>query len=414
MNPSTPSGPPAVAVSGAPPAHSPLIPGLALSPETELLACCCRCMVGRDDHARIDELLGRNLDWSGFLHRAGVERIMPLAHETLVRRHADRVPPPALASLRRSYLANAAHNRFLTSELLRVLNLLDQIGVPAIPFKGPVLAETLYGGLELRQIGDLDILVRQQDVDAALALLQNDGYQRVVEDVDYHHELQHERNRVRLELHFGILPSHLALAPDPEAFWQRAQPTSFAGRSVLQLSAEDLLLYMCVHGIKHNWASLERIFGVAKLLEKRPDLNWALTLEQARAFGLERSLMLGLALARDLFDSVWPPAVAARMRRNRGIESLSRQALGWTFHKSGDRISLDEEYTLHLKIREGGWRRLLYLMHVLFHPTKKDRSAVPLPGPLAILYAPVRVVRVLCSADGRAGAARFFRGLISR
>ncbi len=50
-------------------------------------------------------------------------------------------------------------NLDLTAELIRVLDSLDAAGIRGLPFKGPVLAQTAYGGVGLRRFLDLDVLV---------------------------------------------------------------------------------------------------------------------------------------------------------------------------------------------------------------------------------------------------------------
>jgi len=60
-------------------------------------------------------------------------------------------------------LTNAARNVFLTNKLFEILNLFKKNDILALPFKGPVLAESVYGDLSLRQFVDLDILVHNHD-----------------------------------------------------------------------------------------------------------------------------------------------------------------------------------------------------------------------------------------------------------
>jgi Uncharacterised nucleotidyltransferase len=47
---------------------------------------------------------------------------------------------------------------------------------PALPYKGAVLAVSAHGNLALRQFGELDILIRKQDILRARDLLLSHGY----------------------------------------------------------------------------------------------------------------------------------------------------------------------------------------------------------------------------------------------
>jgi hypothetical protein len=55
------------------------------------------------------------------------------------------IPKKVLESWRSLYLINAERNLRLAQKLIRVLDLLSGLGIKAIPFKGPTLAEQGYG-----------------------------------------------------------------------------------------------------------------------------------------------------------------------------------------------------------------------------------------------------------------------------
>src|SRR5208282_2899895 len=64
----------------------------------------------------------------------------------------------------------------LTAELFRLLDLLERHAIPALPFKGPVLASALYGDLAMRESCDLDVLVRSSDLAGAKRAMLASGY----------------------------------------------------------------------------------------------------------------------------------------------------------------------------------------------------------------------------------------------
>ena len=64
----------------------------------------------------------------------------------------------------------------MTGELLRLLTLFESAGIPAIPYKGPLLASLVYGKIARRQFCDLDILVRKRGFPKARRLLLSQDY----------------------------------------------------------------------------------------------------------------------------------------------------------------------------------------------------------------------------------------------
>src|SRR5262245_17622226 len=121
-------------------------------------------------------LLQDGIDWDRLIRVASHHGVLPLLHRTLQGLECDKVPEPVLRGLQQHFRSNALRNLFLVGEMLRILSLLQGLGIWAIPFKGPVLAASIYGDSSLREFVDLDILVRKSDVFRARDLLLREGY----------------------------------------------------------------------------------------------------------------------------------------------------------------------------------------------------------------------------------------------
>ena len=99
----------------------------------------------------------------------------PLVYQTLSER-PGLAPAAVFEQLRTRYQLNARKNLKFTAELFRILDCLEANSIPAIPLKGPVLAETVFGDLALRDFSDLDVLVHAHDVLRAKGALQSLDY----------------------------------------------------------------------------------------------------------------------------------------------------------------------------------------------------------------------------------------------
>jgi hypothetical protein len=108
-------------------------------------------------------------------------RISSLLYRRLYSLCPGKIPPTVLDYLRNGYLMRSARNLLLTTELLKILDLFDSEGIPAVPFKGPVLAAQLYEDAALREFNDIDILVPRQNAFKALRMLQYLGYPAIPE-----------------------------------------------------------------------------------------------------------------------------------------------------------------------------------------------------------------------------------------
>lgn len=144
--------------------------------EIELLLCCARTSLDSEKTVRIKSLLKKNMDWQCLLDTAVRNGVMPLLYRTLKEVSSEEIPHSFMKDLEELYNANARRNLFLTGELLKLLHLFEEHKIPAIPYKGPAIASSVYGDLALRQFSDLDILIKRQDVLKAGDILVSFGY----------------------------------------------------------------------------------------------------------------------------------------------------------------------------------------------------------------------------------------------
>jgi hypothetical protein len=334
---------------------------------------------------------------------------MPLLYLNLNATYPENVPENTLNQLRNYFQANAQRNLFLTGELLRLLGLFEAQNIPAIPYKGPVLAASIYGNLSLRQFNDLDILISRQHVSAAKDLLIAQGYRSLAELGDTleadssqssAYNLKFGRNDGKLnllELHWRVTPPYFSYPFELESFWNRLEPISLAGTIVRSLSAEDLLLILCIHGAKDDWRRLGWVCDVAKLIDSRKALDWDRVTDQAGRLGCERMLYLGLHLAYDLLGTTLPQEIWSKIRADSMVKSLAQQMQARLFSEDTNPLHGIEKHIYYLRLRERLRDKLSYFLFQArgkLHLSPKDRSLLPLPGFLSFLNYLLRPIRL--------------------
>lgn len=286
---------------------------------------------------------------------------------------------------------------WLTAQLLRLLDVFKARGIPVIPLKGPVLAAFAYGGIELREYFDLDLLVRRSDVARAGEALVAEGYRPQCELAEaqwpsflrYACEWGFLQDATMVELQWQFVPRHFSFPVDYDQLWERAVTLPFEKRSVLSLSPEDLLLYLCVHGTKHAWSDPKWVRDVAALIRVSPNLNWDFVFEQARTLGGERMLRLGLRLARDLAGAKSPREID-----DPAVRRLAAQVHGRL--RSGEPgMTARDEALFHLRSRERLRDRARYCFRLLTTHTILDWQLVPFPRWLFFLYYFTRPFRLI-------------------
>ncbi len=191
-----------------------------------------------------------------------------------------------------------------TEALISLLEALRERGIRAAPIKGPLLAHLYYGSIELRPFTDVDILVEPEDVPAAVRTLVGLGGIVSGEAFESGPRSLHAvtvvgPGELLTEIHAALGPRFFRLPLPIFEVLGRATPVPFGRGSVLALDPADLLLFLCHHGARHEWARLIWISDVARIAHERPDVV-ARTLARAEAVGCRRLVLLGLALGRRL------------------------------------------------------------------------------------------------------------------
>ncbi len=354
---------------------------------------------------RIRSLLATEIDWPSLIAASRRHGLMPLLYWHLHSISPDLVPRAVLQELRECFVNNSARNLLLTAELIKILTLFENHGIPALPFKGPVLARSIYGNLAFRQFEDLDILVPENKVAQAEALLRDQGYKATQEIpqarsasflwTQYEIPYRHEGNSTCVELHWKVAPIFFPCAIDMQGVWNRVEWADLAGKRVRNLSNMDLLLILCAHGGRHLWEKLEWICGVAELVRANPHMNWEWLFKQARDSGSERVLLLGLVMAHDLCGVEIPEEVRGRIREDAPLLDLAALAQSRLFAPDLPPLTAMERCFYQARLADRWPDRIRILTRMIFLPRYHDWICLELPTQLSFLYFPIRIARLL-------------------
>lgn len=379
-------------------------------PEAELLLCCARIDRSPEAAARIRALLRESMNWEYLLRTARRHGIAPLLYWHLDALCPEDVPEDILDRLRNHFRRNNVRNLFLTGELLRLLNVFGAQGITAVPYKGPALTASVYGNLALREFSDLDILVRLQDISKAKEVLTSVGYEAhyrltSAQEAAFlrsqcEHPFTRDDGKITVELHWGIAEKHF-FPLDAECLWGRLDLIPLGGDTVLNLSPEDMLLALCVHGSRHAWERLGWICDIAELIRAHPNIEWKRVMAQASALGGERMLLLGLFLASDLLGAALPEEVSERVRADPTVGTLAgriREQLFRETDRSTESLEGQEGapafHALHLEVRERLRDKIRYCVHKAVTLRGEDLVMLPLPRFLFPVYYVLRPIRL--------------------
>jgi len=369
--------------------------------ETLLLLDCARATIEPETADRIRARVAAGLNWDRLVALAQRHGLAPLLYAHLSQVCDAQVPAGTRAFLQDYAQKNTAFVVLLTGDLVRLLKVLEANGITAVPYKGPAIALKLYGNVARRQFADLDILVRRGDVWEASRVIEAEGFEPVVAVPGAMHArlLSHAyvrmfhrgSSRTLVELHWDIAEPYWAVRFDADAMWRRLEPMSLPGATASVPCAEDLLLLLCVHLVRHGSDKLEGIGSIAALLRGR-DLDWDRIWTQAAEMHCRRILAFGLLLAGGLFDVPLPPQAAA-VTRSRTLLAMARTTVRELVADEPPARTWRRQVAFQMRLKDSRADQARYCARVLASGPE-DWATLPLPESLSFVYPLVRVVRL--------------------
>jgi hypothetical protein len=248
---------------------------------------------------------------------------MPLLYRWLKESGSDqKLPHPAIDRIKASVFRLAARNITLAQEAVSILQAFETRQIPCAPVRGLALAELLYGDITARPMGDLDLLVRKEDLPTVAAALMGLGFQEIDRRPgfaqDYSNTLEFVRERhggMIVEPHWTIAYPPFADRIDMEAVWRQCVRGRAVGVDAWLLSREDLLLHLCFHLIhRGESAPLLWFYELDRLIRQTGDaFNWPQVVQVSREAGQALLVIEALGLVKGLFETPIPAMVFSQL-----------------------------------------------------------------------------------------------------
>lgn len=373
-----------------------------------LLACCSLRKEGLPE----SPLPNNDLDWNKVFELAEHHGVTPILYRALSARPGF-APAEVIEQFRRRYEHTARKNLRFTAELFRILDCLEAHAIPAIPLKGPLLAETVYGDLALRDFSDLDVLIHRQDLARAKVALQtldysiatplSDGEERAYLATGYEFTFDGPAGRNLLEVQWNILPHFYAVAVDVAELFSRAGSVEFCGRTVRALSPEDLFLTLAAHSAKHAWMRLYWLRDIAGVIETQR-LDWTTVTQRARQLGIARIAGVSLLLAHRLLHANLPEEAQALCNKDEEILPLVKCIERGLPAAQEYNVESTRYFRLMMRLRERRMDRARFLWRLASTPGPGEWAIIHLPGSLFPLYRVIRLFRLAARPFRRQGS----------
>ncbi len=337
---------------------------MVLSREDDLLIRCSRVVV--DDAAKADilDLLAGSPDWGYLLDASVRNAVSPLFYYGLKQVASDvvlesLVPAHVLDTLCKLYQNSRLRNRRLFEVTEEIARVFEQAGVQLMGLKDLQLAWVVYPDIGLRPMGDIDLLVRQEDYQKAAACMAGLGFSRLPDGdtpylLKYAWEQQFRRlsDNVWVDLQWNVLQIAWDVYQDGpfdfeiDRMWQGAEEMAVGDSRLSVPRPEDMLFHLCMHLEGHRYAEQVLFCDLIEMLRfYAGSLDWGYFCELARRYQVESSIHAILLLLRDLFKISLPDGLLEALRPKYFKGELYQPLFG---NLAGLHLFLDEiEQSVH-------------------------------------------------------------------
>lgn len=240
----------------------------------------------------------------------------------------ERIPTRTRAIAMEALEHAGQENACLLDELRRVLGLLAEAGIPALPLKGPVLALLLWDDLRLRRCRDIDVLIPQVNVPEAVQVLQASGYRPPPPPGGLLRQLEftHQELGFALDLHWNITHAEVPFSLDFDALWADCRKICCNGVTIPVMSPEWLFAVTSMYLAKcYPWSELVYLSDLARLIVRFPHMDWDRVSAIAARTGTRRICTVCLALIDALAGSAVPARARALLPADAAVRAMARQ-----------------------------------------------------------------------------------------
>ncbi len=343
------------------------------SPEETLIRFIVRQMIG-DKKKEIKDLLNLHpINWGRFKDLIIYHELTPFVYLALKDLN-QFVPQDIMEFLRNNYYGALIRCQNLWQEFLRISMAFQQAGVTLLPIKGIALLYDIYKYMPLRLMTDIDLLVKEEDLQITEDIFCDLGYRKELYGLKekYWREKQihftfyktEGKNLPFVEVHWALDFKRKNRIILPK-LWERIRKINVDGRMIMLLSPEDSLFSLALHSRRFGKIlSLKYTLDIALLLKKYKDsFDWDYILKEAYR-GKMRTAIFFILWQLKFLDINTPTALEKRLKipfyKKRLIQQLIEKNTFFSLTPNLKSLYLKTHFLLYDNL----WEPITYIFNI--------------------------------------------------
>ena len=328
------------------------------------------------DSKNFDSDSTNNIDWE-YIRKFSIQNgIAPfLYNNTKQNIKVEFFPESIINTFRKDYYKTLVNNVKLANQLGVITTIFKSNNIQFILLKGLYLTEHIYGGLALRPMGDIDILIEKSKIEIAKNLLLKHGFVKAkiektkfIDSLNLHYNIAFYKDNLLFELHWNIISPHSLYDIPIELFWKNTISTTIENTTIDVLSLENNLIHLCLH-LHHHLSVKEMRFNhyldLYLFIKKNQSIDWKLFEQTVIQLKINIPIWEVIFILKSYFNLEIPIYFSLTN------ESVLRNNFIYFMHNSFDKIEVKKDLNYAKKINavSGKINKIRYLFGNIF-PSK--------------------------------------------
>lgn len=211
------------------------------------------------------------------------------------------------AVLDKAFISSVFYSTKQDKELIAVKALLNKNNIHHLLTKGAVIKK-LYREPDLRTMGDIDILVKKEDIEKTIIVMKKAGY--TITNT-YLKEITFSKNDIVVEIHTSLMEENMETGFDYIGYYSHIfNKAKLVEENTYELTLEDHLIYLIAHIGKHMYnegCGIRLIMDIAVFCNSYSGIiDWKYTLSELKNIALDKLADNIFYLCNRYFDTRLP------------------------------------------------------------------------------------------------------------
>lgn len=258
----------------------------------QLLILSSKKHLNQKDIIDLNKLVLEVKNWNIFFEVFYINGIAPLFYLKIkFLNESSCIPNVVINKFRKSYYNNLNRNIYVYQVYHELCLIFNKNHIDFIPLKGIYLAEWLYTDVALRQMSDIDILVKVENAEKIFNLLFSNyhvdyQYNLSINNINHHHYLPYNINGINVEFHKNLQNEKYNNIQNIDELWVNSKIIENELFKYSALNIHDVIIHLILHSYRNfknykihylGFVDIANIFLIYK-----DEINWDLLITKCK------------------------------------------------------------------------------------------------------------------------------------